>query len=398
MPGATFTRASAGWYFNSAGILTTSTNNVARFDYDPATLTPLGYLAEMQSTNNVLNSGDVSNASWTKNNITVTGNANVAPDGTTTAATLTEDSATTAKYVGTSSMSWTSGNITGMSVFVKNLSGSRWLQLGPTGGDAAVNFQPSTGTIGTVGARGASAVARQLANGWWRLSVLYTSNFTGSTDWRFYMVSASNSSAGASYTGDGTSGFALWGAQYETAGVGVTSYIPTAGSTVTRSQDILTLPLTSLPGWRPTQGGVLVAAYRLHTLAPSTPGNNQAVFKLDDGTPNNGVFAEGQYAGTGVQRHFVASGGVTQADLNNGPAVQAVFVRRKLAIGWGIPRAVSAYDGNFVSGVNTVTALPVGLTELAIGGNSSQQLNGTIESIAYYAGARSDAFVQQVSR
>jgi hypothetical protein len=45
----------------------------------------------------------------------------------------------------------------------------------------------------------------------------------------------------------------VWGAQFETAGVGVTSYIPTAGSTVTRSQDILSLPLTSSPAGTPAR-------------------------------------------------------------------------------------------------------------------------------------------------
>ena len=39
------------------------------------------------------------------------------------------------------------------------------------------------------------------------------------------------------YVGDTSKGIYVWGAQRDTIGVGVTSYIPTAGSTVTRSQD-----------------------------------------------------------------------------------------------------------------------------------------------------------------
>jgi len=42
--------------------------------------------------------------------------------------------------------------------------------------------------------------------------------------------------------------------------------------------------------------------------------------------------------------------------------------------------------------------LPVAPSTMAIGYRNTGQLNGTIESIAYYAGARSDAFIQAVSR
>jgi hypothetical protein len=52
----TLTRASAGWAFNSAGVLTSYATNVPRFDYDPATLAPRGLLLEEARTNLFLNS------------------------------------------------------------------------------------------------------------------------------------------------------------------------------------------------------------------------------------------------------------------------------------------------------------------------------------------------------
>lgn len=52
----TFTRASSGTYFDATGTLQTAATNVARFDYDPATLLPRGLLIEGQATNLFLNS------------------------------------------------------------------------------------------------------------------------------------------------------------------------------------------------------------------------------------------------------------------------------------------------------------------------------------------------------
>ena len=85
----TFTRTTTATYVNASGVVMASAINAARFDHNPATLAPRGLLLEEQRTNLVLNSTDLSAASWTKALITVNPTAAVAPDGTTTANRLT---------------------------------------------------------------------------------------------------------------------------------------------------------------------------------------------------------------------------------------------------------------------------------------------------------------------
>jgi hypothetical protein len=69
-PRITFTRASAAWYFNSAGNLTQAATNEPRFDYDPATLHARGLLIEGARTNIALHSRDFTQTAWVKTNIT----------------------------------------------------------------------------------------------------------------------------------------------------------------------------------------------------------------------------------------------------------------------------------------------------------------------------------------
>jgi hypothetical protein len=78
---------------------------------------------------------------------------------------------------------------------------------------------------------------KDYGDGWKRITVTGQKAATYSWD---VGVSPLDDSGNVTYQGDGTSGVYIWGAQLETGSVS-TSYIPTAGSTVTRAADDLVI-------------------------------------------------------------------------------------------------------------------------------------------------------------
>ena len=143
--------------------------------------------------------------------------------------------------------------------------------------------------------------------------------------------------------------------------------------------------------WR---GGVLVAAYRLHTIVPS--GYGQHVAWINDGSANN-MITPFRSSGDNTMRSYFVSGGSDQVYQSVG-SVPAPFTRQKWATLWGTSRGGGAIDGGAFSGTSGSFSLPVGMTSISFGRYTDRNLQGTLESIAYYRGARSDAFVQAVSR
>lgn len=97
--GITFTRASAGWAYNSSGVLTSSATNSPRLDYDPATLLPRGLLIEEARTNLFLNSAVGVTQSCTvaaaANTLSFFGTGTITLTGTSTAGPLVGTGATT---------------------------------------------------------------------------------------------------------------------------------------------------------------------------------------------------------------------------------------------------------------------------------------------------------------
>ena len=206
----TFTRASSGTFVGSDGVLKTATTNEPRFDHNPTTGESLGLLVEEARTNLVLRSEEFDNASWTKTRSSVTADAITAPNGTTTADTLIEDSSASATHFISQGVSITSGTNYAFSVFIKRASGSRNANLRWSGGVATGNMTVDL-TTGAVTASAAlqNPSATAFSNGWWRVTFWQAATSTGTFGPQIFLHDETT----ITYTGDGTSGIYIWGAQ-----------------------------------------------------------------------------------------------------------------------------------------------------------------------------------------
>lgn len=205
---------------------------------------PLGLLVEEQRTNLLLHSEAFTNAVWTKSNSSVNANAVKSPDGGM-ADKLVEDNASVSHGIRQTASSGTSSDFT-FSVFLKAAE-RRYARLMVadvglgSGSRYYVMVDLINGVVtseGSISATNAHASVEPYGNGWFRCTVSASLDVSGTTtQTSIYLSDIPNvSSVITSYTGDGTSGIYVWGAQLE-QGSFATSYIPTTTAQVTRAAD-----------------------------------------------------------------------------------------------------------------------------------------------------------------
>lgn len=157
------------------------------------------------------------NAYWTKTGATITSNAAVAPDGTSTADKLVEDTANSLHNVQGGPTVISGVAYTG-SVYLK--AAERTSVTVRTGGgglpDSGAIINLSSGVISSQFGSPTSVSISSAGNGWYQVSIVNTS--ASSASGRIYVALNASTPAspnGQTYTGDGTSGIYIWGAQLE---------------------------------------------------------------------------------------------------------------------------------------------------------------------------------------
>ena len=256
-PRITFYRNSLATYTDDKGIIRTVPENVPRFDHNPTTGESLGLLIEESRTNLHLHSENLS--AWSiETGATVTSNAYISPDGTQTADALNGTMDGSSAYLITT---LSNATIYTFSVFLKYISGvtNIEIQIGDTPFSRSyTTFNVQTGTL--VSNTGGAATVNSIenyGNGWYRYSITRTTTAAGGA---FMDINHRTTTP---------STIAVWGVQVE-SGAFPTSYIPTSGSTVTRSADVCYMDGTNFSSWYNQSEGSIFASLK------SNPGNRSA--------------------------------------------------------------------------------------------------------------------------
>lgn len=385
----TFARADAttcATYFGSDGLLKTAAANVPRFDYDPSTLQARGLLIEESRTNLLLQSRDMTQAAWSKTDVTPTRNQ-VGIDGVAnTACLITEGSAGTAATLQTGAAATAGSTITGS--IVAKRGNTDWVRFGIRensgidGGNAWFNL--NTGAKGSTSAAGAgtsvSSTITSLGGGWYRCTITCVPNGTYTLAYPFISsASADNSTTrvnGATYIVDC--------AQLE-VGAFATSIITTTAATVTRAADSASMTGTNFSSWFNASAGTFVADF----VSGNYSAASMALLAVTDGTANNRfLLYRNTTSGVNFASYVAGVGDFTPFTT---PALTG-----KIAAAYTSADKHISYNGASV--VSNSVATPVGLNRLDIGNaTGGSALNGYIRRISYYPTRLANATLQALT-
>lgn len=406
----TYQRTTTATYLDDSGLLVTAKANTPRFDhsYNGSNFESVGLLVEESVTNLATWSEDTSITGF-QENVTITTNTAVAPDGTTTADTVTStinggsntclvqknfavpnDSA---RYIfscfikpGTSPLTTLNLQFYG-GTYVQSVLTITWstLSFGYTGGE-----------MGTV---------TPYPNGWYRISLSLANNSSGNTNCapRIYVRDQGSSNVSGHF-------MYVWGWQVEKAtsfssSKYPTSYIPTTTASVTRGFDWVTIQGSSINTFLNQKEGTLFSKVRFNN-SPLVGLQNRSTVCLTSPTmflwqlwwDSSGGGGWLQYNANTVTYEvtipFVGDPNVRSISVYDTTNSKAY----KLASCYKVNDFAFCQDGGPVT-TDTLGAINEDFTGFIIGDlNQFHQLNGTIEQILYYPKRLSNAQLQQLTR
>jgi hypothetical protein len=356
----TFNRASSATFVGSNGLIQTAVSNVARFTHNPITLESLGLLIEEQRTNIFAQSEAFD--TWNLAAATVTANAATAPDGANTADRI---NSTGGGVFLISTIA--AGTPHTYSVFAKHVSGSGVVDLlgfenfGGVAANARISVNLLTGVIVSQQANVTGATITPFPNGWYRITVTATSTATTGAVTNYASLSGNQ--------------FLLWGAQLE-AGAFATSYTPTAGASVTRNADVVSITGANYSGWAGTTSHTIYADFINLFANPAIT----TVCELNDGVNTSARVLQTTVSNALVsQNMFLAGADQGRIDTANTYS----NIRIKVASAFATNNRAIAVNGNTT--VTSSTGTVGTYTQLSIGHqNNILQLNGILANLTYW--------------
>jgi len=279
--------------------------------------------SQLPNTNLLISSADfnaVTSAYRVKTNVsTIMTTATTAPDGSYTAQKLVEDNTSTTHIMQTNAYPVNLGTVT-ISVYAKAAERKNiffWM-VNNNGSVGQINISLITGQVTIAGtsfsAEGIGYVVTPVGNGWWRLSITgYNSTAGGS----IYMSIAIDDDTGTSYnySGDGSSGIYLWGAQIE-YGLTATNYVATDnyGPIPRANTNLYTqtqgFPISSWDHDSSTSNAKITL-----TSATTAPDGSLTAYKFSSNTGTNPNIGNGQLLtqSSGYDQYFTVGSYCTQS-------------------------------------------------------------------------------------
>ena len=361
-------------------VLLSAPAGTPRFDHDPITGESLGLLIEEQRTNLLTYSEQFDNAAWSKNRCTVTPNVSISPDGSLNADKLVEDTTATNTHNILESTTASIGVSYTFSVFVKAAE-RKWaaIVINNNGVFPVAYFNLETGVKGS----DASGLGRMVdvGNGWFRLSLTVTAT---STILSIYILSTAVNGI-QNYTGDGTSGIYIWGAQLEAEAL-PTSYIKTEASQVTRSADAASMTGENFSSWYRQDEGTLFSDAVCNAPGTYFP----TVYTINDGTSNNLINVG--YGGSQLKLSVKSNGTVYFTNGSNA----TTGIRHLQAGTYNFNDIATSNDG-LTPITGTTAVIPI-VDKMYIGSGNFPYLNGTISKLTYYPKRLTNTQLQSLTK
>ncbi|TIP08057.1 SGNH/GDSL hydrolase family protein [Mesorhizobium sp.] len=333
LPLLTSSRSTAAWYFDRLGLLRQAGVNTPRFTYDYKSLAPRGLLCEPARVNRVLWNRDLTNAAWTKSNMTAALDQ-VGLDGIVASAssiTATADDATVLQPIVIASAAYF------QTAYIRRLSGAGAISMTMDGGATWTDVTPPDAY-------------------WNRMSIL--------------SQTLANPNVGFKIATSGDS-FAIDLVQNENGNY-KTSPMVTTTAFFSRGVDLNSIDLSTIPF------DVALGALVVEGRTQASDNVSRTMAQIDDATAANQISCNMSSLGGG-QFTIRAANAVVANVL---PGITVVDKTTRLAASWGPNYAQAALDGSVGAQDNALT-VPSGLTRLRIGSGISgtTSFGGTISRL-----------------
>lgn len=377
--GGSFSRNSVATYFDSAGTMQTAGANQPRFDYDPVTHAPKGILIEEQRTNSLRNGNATGSAAGTPGTLPTYWGIGGAGFPNLTREVVGSGQENGVPYVdlrvyGTPTVGGVSLFYFDATNFVPAVSGQTWTASAYVkivgGGLSNTSVQFNMYERNSSGSSLAVVVFPITPTS---TLTRFTNTQTLTNGLTAYVIS----SIGVSHTSSAAIDITLrvGGVQLE-QGAFATTYIPTTSATVTRVNEVFTVPTGA---WYDATQGSLMAQY----VVPYLGGNKYpGIASIDNGTSANSIGMALSDGGPDRMYGEMFDGGATQ--FGNSGSVYSAGTNAKHAVYYASNAGLLSTNGTLGTFDNSLSVPSVSTLRLGALRGNNDKLNGTIEKFKYY--------------